>query len=199
MVPCGPYASGPSAPRKSHPRCTCVAAVVKRRLNTSDLPAFLDANRLHTDHRAFSRDMDFPFLGTRTSPDLVKYRSPKWPADKPAQVIDVHWSGLQVQQYRTGRHYRGQRPYFGCPFCQRRTIKLYDSGFGLMCRTCANLRFKTQQIRRRAQLFIKAQKLRARLNAGQRTGRGVASETMGHAARNLSAALATTDAHRGRN
>jgi len=129
----------------------------KLRLNTDELPAFLDANQLHSQHRAFSRDMEFPFLGIRTSPDLVRYRDPRWPKDRPAQEIDVHWTGLT---------FGGRRPYFGCPHCNRRAIKLYDGGGFLTCRTCCNLRFQAQQSRRRACLRIKAQKIRARLWAG---------------------------------
>ena len=129
----------------------------KLRLNTNELSAFLDSNHLHSQHHAFSRDMDFPFLGIRTSPDLVRYRGANWPKDRPAQEIDIHWTGVTLG---------GKRPYFSCPHCQRRTIKLYDGGFGLSCRTCCNLRFKTQQVRRRARLFMRAQKLRAKLCAG---------------------------------
>jgi hypothetical protein len=55
----------------------------KIRLNTNELPAFLDANQLHSQHRAFSRPMEFPFLGIWTSPDLVRYRHPKWPLTNP--------------------------------------------------------------------------------------------------------------------
>ena len=68
----------------------------KIRLNTNELPAFLDANQLHSQHRAFSRDMDFPFLGIRTSPDLVRYRGANWPKDRPAQEIDIHWTGVTL-------------------------------------------------------------------------------------------------------
>ena len=128
----------------------------KIRLNTNELPAFLDANQLHSQHRAFSRDMDFPFLGIRTSPDLVRYRGANWPKDRPAQEIDIHWTGVTLG---------GKRPYFGCPHCKRRAIKLYDAGGFLTCRTCCNLRYKTQQVRRRACLFMKAKKIRARLSA----------------------------------
>jgi hypothetical protein len=120
-------------------------------------------------HRAFSRDMDFPFLGIRTSPDLVRYRDPTWPEDRPAQEIDVHWSGLKLQHWN-GRHFRGQRPYFGCPHCRRRAIKLYDAGGFITCRTCCNLRFQTQQQRLRARLKLKAQKIRARLDDSGKPG-----------------------------
>jgi hypothetical protein len=126
----------------------------KIRLNTNEVPAFLDANQLHSQHRAFSRPMEFPFLGIWTSPDLVRYRHPKWPPDKPAQEIDVHWTGVTLG---------GKRPYFGCPHCKRRAIKLHDAGGFLTCRTCCNLRYKTPQVRRRACLFLKAKKIRAQL------------------------------------
>src|SRR5262245_31794273 len=133
----------------------------KLRLNTDELPAFLDANQLHSQHRAFSRDMDFPFLGICTSPDLVRYRGPTWPKDRPAQEIDVHWTGVS---------FGGRRPYFGCPHCRRRAIKLYEAGGFLTCRVCCNLRFQTQQQRLRARLKLKAQKIRARLGDSGKPG-----------------------------
>jgi hypothetical protein len=49
---------------------------------------------------------------------------------------------------------------------KRRAVKLYNAGGFLTCRVCCNLRYRTQQVRRRAMLFMKAQKIRARLNAG---------------------------------
>jgi hypothetical protein len=128
----------------------------KIRLNTNDLPAFLDCNHLHTQFRAFDRDMDFPFLGIRTSPDLVRYRDPTWPADRPSQVIDIYWSPLTVNH--PNGPFRSKLPYFICPHCKLRRVKLFDAGGFLTCRACCNLRYRTQQVRRRAQLFIKAKK-----------------------------------------
>ena len=50
--------------------------------------------------------------------------------------------------------------------CKTVWLKVYDGGFGLSRRACVNLRFKTQQVRRRTRLFMQAQKLRAKLSAG---------------------------------
>jgi len=141
--------------------------------------------------------MDFPFLGRRTSPGLVRYRNPKWPADKPAQEIDVHWSGLKLQHWN-GRHFHGQRPYFGCPFCKRRTIKLYDGGFGLSCRACVNLRFKSQQVRRPS-VYAGAKTPRKIISRWQRAGRGLAKQAIPDVAQGLSAAFAPINKSRGCN
>jgi hypothetical protein len=128
----------------------------KKRLNTDELPAFIDAFHLHSQHRAFDREMHFPFLGIHAAPDAMRYRGANWPKDRPSQVIDVSWYNIQCG---------GRRPYFTCPHCKLRRVKLFDAGGFLTCRVCCNLRYRTQQSRRRACLRIKAKKIRARLNA----------------------------------
>jgi len=138
----------------------------KIRPNTDDLPAFLDANQLHSQHRAFDRPMHFPFLGLHTGPDVMRYRGVNWPNDRPAQVIDIYWSPLTVNH--PNGPFRSKLPYFICPHCKLRRVKLFDAGGFLTCRVCCNLRYKTQQVRRRARLFMQAQKIRARLNAADR-------------------------------
>jgi hypothetical protein len=41
--------------------------------------------------------------------------------------------------------------------CKMVWLKVYDGGFGSSRRACVNLRFKTQQVRRRTRLFMQAQ------------------------------------------
>jgi hypothetical protein len=97
----------------------------KIRFNTDELSAFLDASQLHKHHRAFSREMDSPFLRICTSPDHVRYRHPTWPADRPAQVIDVHWTPLTVNH--PNDRFAAKLPYFICPHCKLRRVKLFDA------------------------------------------------------------------------
>lgn len=115
-----------------------------------------DLNRLG----AFARPMEYPFLGLRTSPDLIEYRGPKWSVDRPPQEIPIQWTRCT---------YGGARPWFTCP-CGRRVGKLYCGSAWLGCRHCAEAGYESQRKSRKGRLHLKATRIRARLGDYGRPG-----------------------------
>ena len=119
--------------------------------------ASIDANELNR-LGAFARPMVFPFLGLRTSPDLVEYRGPTWPTDRPSQCIQIQWTKCT---------YGGSRPWLTC-LCGRRVGKLYQGSAWLGCRHCAEATYQSQAKSPRGRLHLKATRIRERLgNAGR--------------------------------
>lgn len=57
---------------------------------------------------------------------------------------------------------KGFRPYFHCPYCARRAVKLYQRG-RYACRKCCNLAYASEQAGRSYRPLLKLQKLRMRL------------------------------------
>lgn len=108
-----------------------------------------DLNRLG----AFARLMEYPFLGLRTSPDLIEYRGPKWSVDRPPQEIPIQWT-----RCTSG----GARPWLTC-LCGRRVGKLYRGNGFLGCRHCAEAIYESQKKSPKGRLYIKAIRLRRRL------------------------------------
>jgi len=102
---------------------------------------------------AFTCSMEYPFLGLRTSPDLIEYRGPNWPTDRPPQPIPVQWTHCT---------FGGLRPWLTC-LCGRRVGKLYRGNGFLGCRHCASATYESQRKSLRGRLYLKAQRLRARL------------------------------------
>ena len=86
---------------------------MSRRITVESLPC-IDVNELNR-LGAFARSMEYPFMGLRTSPHLIEYRGPKWPADRPPQRIRIQWTRCT---------YGGARPWLICP-CGRRVGKFY--------------------------------------------------------------------------
>ena len=74
-------------------------------------------------------------------------------------------------------HYGGERPWFLCPECNRRVVKLVDYGEGFQCRHCADYRYRSQSIGPARKLLSKANKLRARLNPDETRPRGMHHKT----------------------
>jgi hypothetical protein len=64
---------------------------------------------------------------------------------------------------RTQCHYGGSRPWFRCPDCRRRVAMLVFSGTAFSCRHCADLGYRTQQVRGDERARLKAQKIQRRL------------------------------------
>lgn len=101
---------------------------------------------------AFDGDVvHFRFMGVICQRYLIRYRHIHWPKDKPPQLIRVDW---------TRCNYGGRRPWFLCPFCQRRSGKLYEMLGGLGCRTCANLAYASQAMGKTRRRRVKAERLR---------------------------------------
>jgi hypothetical protein len=59
-------------------------------------------------------------------------------------------------------HFGGQRPYFLCPQCERRIVKLYGL-IRFFCRTCNNLTYSSQRERYIDRALRTANRLRVRL------------------------------------
>jgi len=59
-----------------------------------DTVSQIDVNELNR-LGAFARVASFPFMGLRTSRDLIEYRSPEWPKDRPSQQIPIQWTACQ--------------------------------------------------------------------------------------------------------
>ena len=95
--------------------------------------------------------VEFPFMGLTCQPYLIRYRHIRWPRDMRHQLIRVEW---------TRCHFGGRRPWFLCPFCQRRSGKLYEMLGGLGCRKCANLAYASQAMGKTRRRRIKAERLR---------------------------------------
>jgi hypothetical protein len=131
---------------------------MRRRITVESL-SFIDVNQLN-DLGAFSRPMEYPFLGLQTSRYLIEYRGPKWPADRPPQHIQVQWTRCT---------YGGARPWFLC-LCGRRVGKLYRGSAWLGCRHCAEAIYESQRKSRKGRLHFKAMRIRAGLGDYGRPG-----------------------------
>lgn len=60
-------------------------------------------------------------------------------------------------------NYGGERPWFTCPRCHRRTMTLYEGGKYFLCRHCLNLAYESQNESDANRIMRKAQKIRERL------------------------------------
>lgn len=56
-----------------------------------------------------------------------------------------HPKFARVQLVRTPCHFGGSRPWALCPRCERRVAIVYLSQGGLACRSCADLRYRSQR------------------------------------------------------
>ena len=124
---------------------------MSRRITVESLPC-IDVNELNR-LGAFGCPMEYPFLGLRTSPQLIEYRDPKWPVDRPPQRIPIQWTRCTLG---------GSRPWLTC-LCGRRVGKLYRGSAWLGCRHCAEATYKSQRKSCRGRLYLKATRIRARL------------------------------------
>ena len=131
---------------------------MSRRITVESLPC-IDANELNR-LGAFARSTEYPFMGLRTSPDLIEYRGANWSVDRPPQKIRVQWTPCT---------YGGSRPWLTC-LCGRRVRKLYRGSGWLGCRHCAEATYESQRKSKRGRLHLKATRIRARLGDYGRPG-----------------------------
>jgi hypothetical protein len=109
--------------------------------------------------RAFTeRTRSFPSVCFRW-PWLTKLTVDRWCVNLQfrydhRQSIPIIWSWC---------HFGGWRPWFRCPFCQRRIGKLYNAGSFCACRRCCNLRYASQRRGEKSRRYLQALKLRLRL------------------------------------
>ena len=61
----------------------------------------------------------------------------------------------------------GMKPYFVCPRCNARRVFLYHDSLFCYCRTCADLWYFSQRVRRRTRLLHRAHRIRASLGGDQ--------------------------------
>jgi len=66
----------------------------------------------------------------------------------------------------TACHFGGDRPWFRCPFCDRRVAVLY-LGARARCRLCARMAYDSQNESALDRMFRKARKIRSRLQADE--------------------------------
>jgi hypothetical protein len=83
-----------------------------RRRNSVESLSFIDVNELNR-LGAFAHPMVFPFMGLRTSRNLIEYQGPKWSSGRPPQQIPIQWTRCT---------YGGARPWFTC-LCGKRVGK----------------------------------------------------------------------------
>ena len=121
--------------------------------------SFIDVNELNR-LGAFACPKKYPLMGLRTSPHLIEYRGPNWPADRPPQQIPIQWTRCT---------YGGARPWLTC-LCGRRVGKLYRGNGFLGCRHCAEATYESQRKSRRARMHLKATRIRAHLQNYGRPG-----------------------------
>ncbi len=63
----------------------------------------------------------------------------------------------------------GERPYFCCPLCGNRCLKLYLNSHHFTCRTCANLTYTSTRERAADRAMRKCRKIRRRIGASEGT------------------------------
>jgi|GEM_PF-6152495 len=67
-------------------------------------------------------------------------------------------------------HFGGKRPYFLCPNCYKRGVKLYLIDWELYCRKCTPTYYDCQREDRTWRRHSRAQKIRAKWNADRKPG-----------------------------
>jgi hypothetical protein len=95
-----------------------------------------------------------------TWPGLVRLTANKWRvtvqfSSGSSQTIWLRW---------TQCHFGGWRPWFICIRCNRRVGKLYNNGASLRCRHCLDLWYASQRRGAKSRCYLRALKLRLRLN-----------------------------------
>jgi hypothetical protein len=109
---------------------------------------------------AFECPMEFPFMGLKTSRNVIEYHGANWRIGRPPQLIPIQWTSCT---------YGGARPWFTC-LCGRRVGKLYYGNGFLGCRLCGTMVYESQRKCRKARLHLKATRIRARLGDYGRPG-----------------------------
>lgn len=82
---------------------------------------------------------------------VMRAATPRWPKDKHPQLIRLEW---------TRCNFGGRRPWFICPFCEKRVGKLYQILGGISCRKCGNLGYVSQCMGKTRRRQIRAERIR---------------------------------------
>jgi hypothetical protein len=127
---------------------------------TDDMHRRIDI-RVLTKADAFRRPMRFPFqhLDVPARDHIRVFRVGDKSRQTP-QIVAVTWRRMTF----------GLKPYFICPRCNVRRVFLYHDSLFCYCRTCADLWFRSQQVRRRTRLLHRARRIRASLGDDGKPG-----------------------------
>jgi hypothetical protein len=131
--------------RKLHP----ITADMRREFSVAAL----------TKAGAFKRPMRFPFQHLESAPDHIKVFRVGNKTNQTPQIVAIEWRAMHF----------GWRPYFLCPRCNARRWFLYHDGLFCYCRTCADLWYRSQQVRIRTRLLHRSHRIRVSL--GDETGK----------------------------
>jgi len=107
---------------------------------------------------AFKRPMRFPFQHLESAPDHIKVFRVGDKSRQTPQIVAVQWRPMTF----------GLKPFFICPRASRRVLLYHDSLF-CYCRKCADLWFRSQQVRRRTRLLHRSHRIR--ISLGDETGK----------------------------
>jgi hypothetical protein len=107
---------------------------------------------------AFRRPTTFPFqhLDVPARDHIRVFRVGDKTKQTP-QIVAVQWRQLRF----------GMRPFFICSRCSKRRVYLYFDGLQAYCRVCADLWYRSQQVRRRTRLLHRSHRIRASLGGDQ--------------------------------
>ena len=109
---------------------------------------------------AFKRPMKFPFQHLEViARDHVRVFRVGDKSRQTPQIIAVQWRPMTF----------GLKPFFICPRCNARRVLLYHDGLFCYCRTCADLWYRSQQVRIRTRLLHRSHRIRVSL--GDELGR----------------------------
>jgi hypothetical protein len=120
---------------------------------TDDMRRIIDI-RVLTKAGAFKRPMRFPFqhLDVPAHDHIRVFRVGDKSRQSP-QIVAVTWRKLRY----------GLRPFFICSRCNKRRVLLYFDTLQAYCRCCADLWFRSQQLRRRTRLLHRSRRMRVSL------------------------------------
>ena len=95
----------------------------------------------------------------------VRRIAPRIPTAHGSDGVTIeHGKGrTRVDLVYTDQHLGGRRPWFRCPACGRRCLRLYRRLESLACRTCHDLAYASQHESREDRLRRRARSIRRRL------------------------------------
>ena len=113
--------------------------------------------RVLTKAGGFIRPMRFTFQHLETERDHIRVFRVGDKSRQSPQIVAVTWRKMRF----------GMKPFFICPRCNKRRVFLYHDSLFCYCRTCADLWYFSQRVRRRTRLLHRAHRIRASLGGDQ--------------------------------
>jgi len=107
------------------------------------------------------RDRHGPFwLSVSVQADYLILQFSREGAETIREIVHLTWQSC---------HYGGQRAWFNCPFCGRKSAKLFYWG-EFVCRRCTGLKYQSQRVDLATRQLYQAHKIREKLGgAGDST------------------------------